>query len=178
MNINITILADNIAGRAELRGESGLSIFIESPSRNYLFDTGLGDLFRRNAELLGVEIFGADDIILSHGHYDHANGLPVALEYCPRAHLILQRRAVEPKYSSSTGKLRYIGLDKHSLSAVKQADTEGRVSYLEKKPLHFPDAIIFSTGGVLTYQKTGISIYPILTALLMSTGLKMKFHCS
>jgi 7,8-dihydropterin-6-yl-methyl-4-(beta-D-ribofuranosyl)aminobenzene 5'-phosphate synthase len=147
MKINITILADNSAGRADLRGESGLSVFIESSSRNYLFDTGLGDLFRRNAELLGVEIFGADDIILSHGHYDHSNGLPVALEQCPRAHLILHRRAVEAKYSSSTGKLRYIGLDKHSLEAVKQADTEGRVSYLKKKPLHFPDAVIFSTGG-------------------------------
>ena len=147
MKVNITILADNSAGRAELRGESGLSVFIESPSRNYLFDTGLGDLFCHNAELLGVEIFGVDDIILSHGHYDHANGLPVALEQCPRAHLILQRQAVEPKYSSSTGKLRYIGLDKHALAVVKQADTEGRVSYLEEKPLHFTDATIFSTGG-------------------------------
>lgn len=147
MQLQVTILADNAAGRGPLRGESGLSVMIESPTRNYLFDTGLGRLFYQNARHIGVELYGVDNIILSHGHYDHSNGLPWAFEECPRAHLILHEKALERKYSSSTGKLRYIGINKRTLKLISEADQTGKVSFLKSKPLHFPDAIIFSTGG-------------------------------
>jgi 7,8-dihydropterin-6-yl-methyl-4-(beta-D-ribofuranosyl)aminobenzene 5'-phosphate synthase len=147
MNINVTILADNTAGRGPLRGESGLSILIESGSRNYLFDTGLSKLFSSNARLLEMELFGVDDIILSHGHYDHADGLPWALSLCSRAQLILSRKAVAKKSSNSTGKMRYAGMSEKALDCIKQADTENRVTWADAKPLFFDDAVIFSTGG-------------------------------
>jgi 7,8-dihydropterin-6-yl-methyl-4-(beta-D-ribofuranosyl)aminobenzene 5'-phosphate synthase len=147
MNINVTILADNTAGRGPLRGESGLSILIESGSRNYLFDTGLSKLFSLNARLLNLELFGVDDIILSHGHYDHADGLPWAFAQSPRAQLISGRGAIKKRFSSSTGKMHYVGISEKALDCIKQADIEGRVTWADAKPLYFPDAVIFSTGG-------------------------------
>ena len=147
MNINVTILADNTAGRGALRGESGLSILIESQTRNYLFDTGLGKLFSQNARLVNVELFGVDNIILSHGHYDHSGGLSRAFIQCPDARLILHRRAIERKYSSSTGRLRYIGLDKQTLNQVEQVSRDAKISWVEDKALYFPDAVIFPSGG-------------------------------
>lgn len=73
-----TVLADNIP-QGELRGEWGLSIYIEYQGRNILLDTGASDLFLRNAGKLGKDIAKADYAVLSHAHYDHADGMRVFL---------------------------------------------------------------------------------------------------
>lgn len=54
--------------------QHGLSVFIEADQR-ILFDTGSTDVFLHNAELLGVDVLSADWIVLSHGHWDHTDGL-------------------------------------------------------------------------------------------------------
>jgi 7,8-dihydropterin-6-yl-methyl-4-(beta-D-ribofuranosyl)aminobenzene 5'-phosphate synthase len=55
--------------------EHGLSFLIEVDHKLVLFDTGASDLFIRNASRLGVDMKEVDLIILSHGHWDHGNGL-------------------------------------------------------------------------------------------------------
>lgn len=55
--------------------EHGLSFLIEVDRRKFLFDTGASDLFLRNAGLMGINLGDLDAIVLSHGHYDHGNGL-------------------------------------------------------------------------------------------------------
>ena len=69
-----TVLTDNIAD-GELQGEWGLSIYIEYQNRNILLDTGASDLFLKNAEKLGRKIEDVDYAVLSHAHYDHADGM-------------------------------------------------------------------------------------------------------
>ena len=74
--IKITVLIDNCAGGG-LLSEHGLSYFIEDEINHtsWLFDTGQSDLFLRNAEKLNVDLNAIEAVILSHGHYDHGNGL-------------------------------------------------------------------------------------------------------
>jgi len=55
--------------------EHGLSFFLEVDGQQTLFDTGASDLFLKNARILGVNLSKVDRIVLSHGHYDHGNGL-------------------------------------------------------------------------------------------------------
>lgn len=55
--------------------EHGLSFLIEVDDQLTLFDTGASDLFLRNAKKLGIELADVDQVVLSHGHYDHGNGL-------------------------------------------------------------------------------------------------------
>lgn len=55
--------------------EHGLSLYIEYADEKILFDAGQSDLFLRNAEKMGVNLSLIDFIVLSHGHYDHGNGL-------------------------------------------------------------------------------------------------------
>lgn len=59
-----------------LGSEHGLSFWIEHDATRILFDTGRSSLYLDNARFLGVNLAGADHIVISHGHYDHANGLP------------------------------------------------------------------------------------------------------
>jgi 7,8-dihydropterin-6-yl-methyl-4-(beta-D-ribofuranosyl)aminobenzene 5'-phosphate synthase len=55
--------------------EHGLSFLIEVDQHKILFDTGASDLFKRNAARLGIDLQDTDRIVLSHGHWDHGNGL-------------------------------------------------------------------------------------------------------
>ena len=55
--------------------EHGLSFLIETDHKKVLLDTGASDLFLRNAQTMGINTEGVDNIVLSHGHFDHGDGL-------------------------------------------------------------------------------------------------------
>ncbi len=55
--------------------EHGLSYLIEADGKKILFDTGASDLFRKNAGKLGIDLEEVDLVVLSHGHFDHGDGL-------------------------------------------------------------------------------------------------------
>lgn len=70
----VSILTDNYPG--EYTGaEHGLSYLIEYDGIRLLFDTGPSNLFLLNASIMGIDLANTDMIILSHGHFDHGNGL-------------------------------------------------------------------------------------------------------
>lgn len=55
--------------------EHGLSFLIEADQKKILFDTGASDLYIKSATKLGVSLEKVDHIVLSHGHWDHGDGL-------------------------------------------------------------------------------------------------------
>lgn len=99
--ITLTILVENTARGAGILGEHGLSFWIDTGAHRVLFDTGQGLALMPNAARLGVDLGGADAIVLSHGHFDHVGGLESALAAAPSAPLFLHPRAVEAKFSGS-----------------------------------------------------------------------------
>lgn len=72
--MKISVLTDNHAG-SFCQAEHGLSYLVEFNGKKLLFDTGQSDLFLRNARIMGINPGNADIIILSHGHFDHGDGL-------------------------------------------------------------------------------------------------------
>jgi len=72
--MRVSILTENHAGPL-IDAEHGLSYLIEADGKRILFDTGQSDLFLKNASKMGVSMEDIDMIVLSHGHYDHGNGL-------------------------------------------------------------------------------------------------------
>lgn len=72
--IQITVLNDNLAGR-KLLAEHGFSFYIEANDAKVLLDTGFSEVFKKNAEALNIDLSKRDAIVLSHGHWDHADGL-------------------------------------------------------------------------------------------------------
>jgi len=71
--MTITVLSENCAGHYT-QAEHGLSYLVEDDVK-ILFDTGQSDLFIRNAEILNIDLNNIETIVLSHGHFDHGNGL-------------------------------------------------------------------------------------------------------
>ncbi len=76
--MKITILCENVAGhygRKICLAEWGFSAFIQTGGVNLLFDTGHTDVYKKNAEQLGINLEETDFVILSHFHWDHTGGL-------------------------------------------------------------------------------------------------------
>lgn len=73
--MKLTVLTENVAGGRFL-AEHGLSYLIEHDGKTILFDTGHSDVFIQNAQQMGIELQNVVDlIVLSHGHWDHGDGL-------------------------------------------------------------------------------------------------------
>jgi 7,8-dihydropterin-6-yl-methyl-4-(beta-D-ribofuranosyl)aminobenzene 5'-phosphate synthase len=73
--MRINILTENVAG-GKFLAEHGLSYLIEIEGETVLFDTGHSDVFLKNAQLLGIDIQNdVEKVVLSHGHWDHGDGL-------------------------------------------------------------------------------------------------------
>ena len=107
--VEMTVLIDNVAVEP-LVGEWGLSIFIAADDRRILLDTGASGLFAQNAERLGIDLDSVDAGVLSHAHYDHADGLDAFFAANRNAPFLVREGAGENCFGVKEGALRYIGI--------------------------------------------------------------------
>lgn len=111
-----TVLIDNLASEP-LTGEWGLSIHIEWNGKNVLLDAGTSGAFASNADLLGIPLDKVDFAVLSHAHFDHANGLRTFFERNEGAKVYLRGEAKENCYGVKEGVFRYNGIERGTLRA-------------------------------------------------------------
>jgi 7,8-dihydropterin-6-yl-methyl-4-(beta-D-ribofuranosyl)aminobenzene 5'-phosphate synthase len=101
----------------KLFGEWGLSVYVEFEGKRYLLDTGASHLFAKNAGVMGVDLTKVDIGILSHAHYDHANGMARFFALNKTAPFYLRKGVAENCYHAHKlfGRLtyhEYIGIHK------------------------------------------------------------------
>ena len=75
--MQLTVLVDNTTNKQNL---PGLSFYLEDNETKLLFDFGESSLFLENAELMGINVFDVNYVVLSHGHHDHSWGLKHLLQ--------------------------------------------------------------------------------------------------
>ena len=126
-NLKATVLVDNI-GTEIATGEWGLSIYIEQAGKNILLDTGASNRFLVNAKALEKDIGAVDYGVLSHAHYDHANGMQAFFEENENAKFYLQKGTGENCYFKKWFIHKYIGIPKHILTRQKD-----RIEYVTGK---------------------------------------------
>ena len=113
--MKLTVLIDNVPA-GELTPEWGLSAFLEVGDSRILLDTGASRQFLFNAEQLGIDVSSVDFAVLSHAHYDHANGMEAFFEYNSSAVFCLAEGAGENCWSCIDGARKYIGIKEGIIS--------------------------------------------------------------
>ncbi len=108
MKGKITVLVENSSTHG-LAVEHGLSFLIETGGHRILFDTGQSAAFLQNAAGMGLPLDTVDTVILSHAHYDHANGLPNLFGLVPSPDIYIGPDFFLPKYARESGDLDYKG---------------------------------------------------------------------
>lgn len=95
--LKVTLLIDDQESE-QFKTEHGLSIFLEKDNLKFIFDTGQSSRFLDNAKKLDIDLEDLDGVVISHGHYDHANGLEYLLkEFTPKK-VFLGKGFFETKY--------------------------------------------------------------------------------
>ena len=125
METRITIIVDNKTDNG-IRGEWGLSVLIQYAGKKILLDSGASDLFLENMKSLGIDVADIDHAVLSHAHYDHANGFPAFFENNEKAKLYVRDKTSDDCYAKKYIFRKYIGIPHKMLK--KYADRIVKVS--------------------------------------------------
>ncbi len=145
MTIRIICVVDNtVKFGTDLRGEHGLSFWIETGQGNVLFDTGQSAaVLAHNLDALKLSPRAVDVLALSHAHYDHTGGLDMILAQKPGLPLYANADVFRPRYSLRDGEYRSIGL------AADQADLASRASVrLNAAPVEMVPGL-WTTGEIV-----------------------------
>lgn len=141
--MKITVVCDDRIKAAACRPEHGLSMWIEAGGMHILFDTGQGGALAHNADALGVDLSRADAVVLSHGHYDHANGLPLVAQRNEYAPLFAHPAVTIDRYSRRPSPPHHrIGISTAALEVLRARETGWTMG-----PTRIGDGILL-TGAV------------------------------
>ena len=131
MALKVRVLVDNADGKG-LKGEWGLSFYIEYNGRVVLLDAGLSPLFAKNAEKMGLDLNYVDLAVLSHAHDDHANGLDRFFELNDHAPLYVAGGCDENCYDRKNLFYKYAGIPRGIMSRyadrIIKADSDLMIS--------------------------------------------------
>lgn len=100
--MKVTVLIENTAPDCLLH-EHGLSIHLSHRGHSILLDAGYSGLFVENADALGVDLSAVEKAVLSHGHWDHADGLSSFFTRNETAPVYARPAALLPRYRERDG---------------------------------------------------------------------------
>ena len=145
MQIKLTTLSENTAGKVGLLAEWGLSVLVEVDNYKVLLDTGLDISAAYNAVILGIDLSAVDRIALSHGHRDHTGGLHHVLNAMRKKIEVIAHPDIwAAKYSRTFSKQeQYAGIP----FAREALENWGASFRLAKEPVWITDNIV-TTGEI------------------------------
>lgn len=100
--MKITFLSDNKTENPSCVAEWGLSVLIESEGSKILFDVGASPIFAENAKNLGVDLSDVEAVAISHGHYDHTEGMESFCEANKLALIYIHKEAISPAFGTDS----------------------------------------------------------------------------
>lgn len=114
MKTVMSVVIDNKACNG-LKGEWGLSIVVDYKGKKILVDAGASDLFIENMQKMGIDIREIDYAMLSHAHFDHANGIPAFFKKNDKAKFYIRETTKDNCYAKRLFFYKYIGIPKRMM---------------------------------------------------------------
>lgn len=196
MNLKITTLIENTADESgKLAAEHGFSVWIETEEKKILFDTGQSGAFAENAKLLGVDLRTVDEVVLSHGHYDHTGGVPAFLKLQKKeVPIYIGKEFFNPKYKLlEDGSYKYNG-NPFGQELLSGESSPARIRTVEKDVTWISDKLVLfkNFGRVTAYEKVNPKFFiktetgytqdlftdEIALGILTKDGLVLVVGCS
>ncbi|MFX0030875.1 MAG: MBL fold metallo-hydrolase [Candidatus Hermodarchaeota archaeon] len=158
-NVKLTIIFDDLNGaKVGYLKSFGFSLLIELNSHKILFDTGTkAEILLKNLSNYAVNPSDIKYVILSHNHYDHANGLSGILMFNPDVRVYIHKHWKKPVkkigdtfpdknmiFVEKGGKINEIGDNLYITNAYKSPDYGGiyeQACYIKTK-----DSLILISG--------------------------------
>lgn len=167
----ITNLYDAFSKDTSLKKDFGFSCITKYHGKTILFDAGSNaDLFKENITKLGIDPSSIDIAIVSHGHFDHLNGLDYILQMNPKVKIYFPNDIFwgAPVPFDATGEEPAI---KDSLPThMKYFAGEGDTKFMINQSGRFWNANI-------EFVKTSKEILPGLTLVATSSDNMGYFSC-
>jgi 7,8-dihydropterin-6-yl-methyl-4-(beta-D-ribofuranosyl)aminobenzene 5'-phosphate synthase len=111
MSCRIRIVCDNTAGPLSgTLGEHGFAALVERDGYSLLFDTGGGHTLLHNAQRMNLDLRKVDEVVLSHGHYDHTGGLWSLLQTCGPKRVLAHPAVFAKRYAIRESVQHSIGI--------------------------------------------------------------------
>lgn len=140
--IKFTFLSENKTEDPCYTAEHGLAIHIVANGRKMLFDTGASEIFIKNAKNRKVDLTEIEEVIISHGHFDHTQGLPFFCKINSNAKIYIHQNGFEKSYGLEDGKLdqEQCGI---LWTEAEKGEMEPRLIYTNER-FHITEDIIIS----------------------------------
>lgn len=183
--IKILMIYNNIGESATLKKAWGLSVWIKKSNSALLFDTG-GDtsIIWENISQLDLDLNKLSDIVISHNHWDHKNGLKIILEKTSNKPTVY---VVENDFKEFSEKYPTANIKR--VSGVMKIDSDIRTTgklqalygggelYEQSLILTQNDSIVLLTGcshpGIVNIVKKTKSLFPDKRVELVAGGFHL-----
>lgn len=130
MQVNISILVENTTPVPALIGEYGFSAFLNIDGHKILFDTGSADALFHNASHLGINLQEVEDLVISHGHFDHTGALLALCKNYGRKRIYAHSQIFSKRFNVGLrGNYREIGV---SFSQQELLDTGAELVFMDE----------------------------------------------
>jgi len=108
--MKVSVLMGDL-GKPTVSGDWGYSLYIEHEDKTILLDAGSSRRFVEKADELGLDLEKVDFAVLSHAHFDHADGFEFFLAKNKTAPLYMREEAKNSFYENPLNQdsLNYIG---------------------------------------------------------------------
>ena len=160
----VSVLADNVCGSDAILGEWGLSLLLDTGQHRVLLDAGAGHVLLGNARAMNVDLAGIDTLVISHGHYDHTDGMEALLGVSGRLRVFVHPEAFTTTYWKREA----------SVEALRMKLTRAQLSALGHEIIDTTGPTLVTPGVLVTgeipreneYEDTGVTDEAFVDAAL------------
>lgn len=157
MKVSITILVENSTPMPGFQGEYGFAALVAVDEKKILFDTGSADALIKNAAAGGIDLAQINDLVISHGHFDHTGAVIPFLQTSQGKQVYAHAGIFIPRYVVLGEYKRAIGV---SFQLQEIAANDAQFITTNEFTEIFPE--IFVTGEIprnTDYEDVGGSFY-------------------